>query len=203
MSSPRNDWGKILAYAWSQPSQGVQPPQVLDDLRKDPKATVQEIAKGANSRYQTVVQDAQEAAQHIIDQVADFPGESYIGYVPVPEPTGGLETLTEEQLEELISNGLTGLLQFDAQPKEWAKILGALWKDGSLASLKNFQQNPLEFLRASFPAELETLLQSEYGIFPLPNRPRGLEAMEIENLDRFLTDEDNAKHLSGIFLIGT
>lgn len=199
MSSPRNDWGKILAYAWSQPPASP----VLKDLRKDPKATVEELAKGASGRYQPVVPDAQAAAQHIMEQVANFPGESYIGYVPVPEPTGGLETLAEEQLAELISNGLTGLLHFDEQPKEWAKILGALWKDRSLDSLKKFQQNPLEFLQTAFPTELATLLASDYGIFPLPNRPRGLANVGIEDLDRFLTDEDNAKHLSGIFLIGS
>lgn len=200
MSSPRNDWGKILAYAWSQaPSTAA----VLNDLRKDPKATIEDLAKGAGSKYQGVIKDTQDAAQHIIDQAKDFPGESYIGYVPVPEPTGGLEKLTEEQLTELISNGLTGLLQFDTQPEEWAKILLALWKDQDLSSLKSFQQDPLKFLQASFPTELNVLLASEYGIFPLPNRPRGLDKLDVQELDRFLTDEDNAKHLSGIFLIGT
>jgi hypothetical protein len=203
MSSPRNDWGKILAYAWSQPSQASKPSAVLTDLRKDPKTTMKELAKGSSSKYQGVVKDTQDAAQHIIDQAKALAGESYIGYVPVPQATGGLEKLTEKKLEELISNGLTGLLQFDTNPKEWAKILLALWKDSDLSSLKSFQQDPLKFLKASFPAELKTLLESEYGIFPLPNRPRGLSKLDIKDLDRFLTDEDNAKHLSGIFLIGT
>jgi hypothetical protein len=200
MSSPRNDWGKILAYAWSQATNSTA---VLTDLRKDPKTTITELAKGSGSKYQGVVKDTQDAAQHIIDQAEDFPGESYIGYVPVPQPTGGLEKLTEKDLEELISNGVTGLLHFDTHPKEWAKILLALWQDSDLSSLKSFQQDPLKFLKASFPAELNILLQSDYGIFPLPNRPRGLDNLEIKDLDRFLTDEDNAKHLSGIFLIGT
>jgi hypothetical protein len=200
MSGPRNDWGKILAYAWSQPS---QPAVVLTDLRKDPKATIKELAKGSSSKYQGVVKDTQDAAQHVIDQSKSAPGDSYIGYVPIPRPTGGLEKLTEEQLTRLISNGLTGLLKFDTQPKEWAKILLALWQDADLSSLKSFQKDPLKFLKASFPAELKILLESDYGIFPLPDRPRGLSKLDIKDLDRFLTDEDNAKHLSGIFLIGT
>ena len=40
-------------------------------------------------------------------------------------------------------------------------------------------------------------------IFPLPDRPRGLDRLTIEDLESFFDDEDNARHLSGIFLIGS
>lgn len=189
---PRRDWAQLLAYAWTEPSY----PEVLTDLRKDPKGTVIELAEGSGSRYPNVDNDTQQAARSIQEQAESSPGENYSGYLPIPAPLGGLEGLAPKALEVLIRNGITGILQFDRQAEIWADVLRLVWNDQTL--LSNVRIDPLAHL-----PHKEALLRDKYGIFPLPDRPRGLSELQIEKLGSFLSDEDNVAHLTGIFLIAS
>lgn len=190
-SSSRNDWSQILACAWNPNNS-----EILNDLRKDPKGTIVELAKETGGKYQQVDDATKTAAKNIKVQAETSPGEGYSGYLPIPQPTGGVEKLDLKDLEALIRNGLTGILQFDRHADIWAKEFYAAWRDRTL--LDNIRQDPLQYLQYK-----DELLKDKYGVFPLPDRPRGLDKLTIDDLGQFLNDEDNISHISGIFLIGS
>lgn len=187
--SPRSDWSQILAYAWTQADNSQN--SVLDDLRKDPKKTIIKLAEGS-SEYPNVDENTQSAAERIQEQAETSPGESYSGYLPIPDALESLANLEAENLEVLLTNGITGILQFNEQADLWAKELLRAWQNQEI--LSNIRQDPLNNLLHG-----DELLK----IFPLPDRPRGLDKLTIEDLASFFDDEDNARHLSGIFLIGS
>lgn len=191
--SPRSDWSQILAYAWTQTEQS----KVLEDLRKDPKGTIIELAK-ASSKYPNVDDDTKSASKSIQEQAEQSPSEGYSGYLPIPDAPGKLAELSPKDLEVLIRNGITGILQFESQAKIWSEILHSAWNDPDRQLLNNIRKDPLTYLPRK-----DELLQDKYGIFPLPDRPRGLDKLTIDDLEDFFDDEDNVSHLSGIFLIGS
>ena len=187
--SPRSDWSQILAYAWTQ-TDNSQNSKVLDDLRKDPKETIIKLAEGS-SEYPNV-DEAKSAAESIRKQAETSPGEGYSGYLPIPDALESLANLDPESLAVLLRNGITGILQFNEQADLWAEELLRAWQDQAI--LIGIRQDPLKNL----------LHKDELReIFPLPDRPRGLDKLTIEDLGSFFDDEDNARHLSGIFLIGS
>lgn len=189
--SPRSDWSQILAYAWTQ----TENSQVLTGLRTDPKGTIIEFAK-ESGKYPDVDDDTKEAAKSIQEQAEQSPGEGYSGYLPIPDAPGKLAELSPQELEVLIRNGITGILQFKSKAEVWADVLHLVWNDSDL--LNKVRQDPLTHLPRK-----DELLQDKYGIFPLPDRPRGLDRLTIDDLGNFFDDEDNVPHLSGIFLIGS
>jgi hypothetical protein len=190
-SFSRNDWSQILADAWNPDNS-----KILNDLRKDPKGTIVELAKETGGKYPQVAGATRTAAKNIQVQAETSPGEGYSGYLPIPQPTGGVEKLDLKDLEALIRNGLTGILQFDRQADIWAKEFYAAWRDRTL--LDNIRRDPLQHLQYK-----DELLKDKYGVFPLPDRPRGLDKLTIDDLGQFLNDETNVSHISGIFLIGS
>ena len=193
-SSPRRDWSQILAYAWTQ-TDNSQNSQVLDNLRKDPKGTIIKLAEGS-SKYPNVDEDTRNAAKSIQVQADRSPSEGYSGYLPIPDPLESLTNSDSKNLAVLLRNGITGILQFEEQADLWAEELLRAWKDPEI--LIGIRQDPLNNL-----LHKDELLKNKYGVFPLPDRPRGLDKLTIEDLGSFFDDEDNARHISGIFLIGS
>lgn len=188
--SPRSDWSQILAYVWTQ-TDNSQNSKVLDDLRKDPKGTIIKLAEGS-SEYPNIDKETNSAAKSIQEQAETSPGEGYSGYLPIPDALESLANLDPENLAVLLRNGITGILQFNEQANLWAEELLRAWQDQAI--LIGIRQDPLKNL-----LHKDELLK----IFPLPDRPRGLDKLSIEDLGSFFDDEDNVRHLSGIFLIGS
>lgn len=193
LQSPRADWAEIFAFAW----QNGDP--VLTDLRKDPKKAIEDLARGEYG----ATSDTREAAEGIIRQTEDQPLETYSGYIPIPRPPlNDLSRLSEEDLAGLLNLGLDGVLKFNLQAELWAKVLLEAWRDEDI--LKAIRQDPLTGLRRILDEDqISQLLDSDYGILPLPNLPNGLDKLEMEDLVAFLGDELNAEHLGGIFLVAT
>lgn len=192
---PRSDWAQLLAYAWTE----SQYPEVLIGLRQDPKGTIIELAKETDSKYQNVDEATQQAAKSIQDQADTSPGEDYSGYLAIPDAVANIDKLDQHDLEVLLRRGITGMLRFDLKADVWADVLLKAWNDSTL--LTNIRKDPLAYL-----PRRDELLKDEfykYGIFPLPDRPRGLDKLEINKLESFLSDKDNVPHLSGIFLIAS
>lgn len=192
----RNDWALIIAFAWTHS-------EVLNDLRKDPKSTIKELTKGESSKYPRVgneiANEIANAAKNIEAQAEESPLEDYSGYLPIPQAPEGLENLETEVLKNLIgAGGLTGTLQCDRHPEEWAKIFEFAWSHQD--NLKNIRQDPLTFLPQK---ERDKLLQTKYGILPLSDRPRGLNQLEIRDLESFLDDRDNMENIGGLFLVAS
>lgn len=188
LADARLNWSRVLAFAWGNE-------QVLNDLRKDPKTT---IIRLANSQYTNVDVDVDtaDAAETIREQTEQDPGESYRGYLPIPNPLGGLENLEQSKLQELLQNGLTGILRFDENAQLWSEELLAVWNDSD--RLIQVRQHPLNNL-----IHTDTLQTSQYGILPIPDLPDGLKDLGIEELRSFLGDGDNMSYLGGIFLLGS
>ena len=91
--TPVKAWTRVCAFAWVQP-------EVLKDLRKDPKGTIEEIAKGKNGKHQA---DSATAGQaKTIIQLSENPTERYSGYLPIAYTFGGLEKLSPSELKELL-----------------------------------------------------------------------------------------------------
>jgi hypothetical protein len=186
-TKPRSNWSRIVAFAWSTP-------QVLNDLKKDPKTTITELAKGGNGNYKSVDGDTAQAAKTIQSQTDNDPGESYRGYLPIPNrlEVGALADLDRSRLADLLSKGIAGILEFDEDADLWADELIAAWKDRS--HLIAVLQDPA--INLIHKDKLKSIL-------PLPDRPRGLEELEIDKLQKFLGDQDHMEHLGGIFLFGS
>ncbi len=192
----RANWSRVLAFVWL--NQGV-----LEDLRQNPKQTITNLAMGG--KYKNLkgevnvnldVDSATATAASVIKNQSDNdPEESYRGYLPIPDPLGGLEGITQANLAELLKNGITGILKFDDEADLWADELHAAWNDRE--QLKNIRQDPLMHLRHK-----DDLLKTTYGIFPVPDRPNVLEGKDIEKLSEFLGGE-TMSHLGGIFLFGS
>jgi len=191
----RGNWSRVLAFAWLNSD-------VLIDLRKDPKNTIIKLAGETNSHYQNVDRGTEDAAKNIIVQTEQDGSEAYRGYLPIPDPLKGLENLDleddklEELLEELLLKGITGILKFDKKANLWKEELKAAWT--SQEKLIQIRKDPLNILKYA-----KELSEDEFGIFPLPDLPSGLENLKIEELQNFLGDEDNMEHLGGIFLVGS
>lgn len=186
-SSPQKAWARVCAFAWVKT-------EVLQDLRKDPKGTIEEIAKGEDGKYKADSATAEQA--NTIIQLSEEATERYSGYLPIPFTFGGLEKRSSEELKELLLGGITGAFRFDEEADLWADVLHQAWNDDNL--LKEIRKDPL----GKLPRANE-LKDKEYGIFPMPEKPRGLEKLEIEELENFLSDEDNVPHLGGIMPPGT
>jgi hypothetical protein len=192
----RANWSRVLAFAWLNQ-------EVLEDLRRNPKQTITNLAmggqyinlKGEVKENLDVDGDTAAAASTIERQAAD-PGESYRGYLPVPNAVGGLEGTTKENLAALLNNGITGILKFDDEAELWADELHAAWNDSD--QLIKIRQDPSKNLRHA-----KELSNTRYGIFPIPDRPRGLEQLKIEQLQSFLGDQDHMEHIGGVFLLGS
>lgn len=179
-------WSRVCAFAWKHKE------EVLNDLRKDPKGTIEEIAKGQNGKYKA---DSDTAVQaNTIIELSKTQTEKYSGYLPIPNPFGGLDKLDQQQMEELLLGGLTGAFKFDKEAKLWADALLQAWKDEEL--LQKIRRDPLGHL-----PHANELKDSEYGIFPVPDLPsvvaQNLEKLNIEQLYDFLVD-DNVRHIGGI-----
>lgn len=185
----RNDWSRVLAFAWSNED-------VLKELRKDPKETIKKLAGKADSAYQGVDNDTKTSALNIILQTEKDPNGSYRGYLPIPDPLEGLKNLTKKDLENLLQNGITGILRFDKKADLWAEELHTAWNEPN--KLIDIRQDPVNNL-----IHARELSEDEFGIFPVPDRPRGLKELRIEQLEEFLSDQDNMEHLGGIFLVGS
>lgn len=192
----RANWSRILAFAWLNQ-------EVLEDLRKNPKQTIINLAmggkyknlKGEVNANLEVDSSTATAASVIKNQADNDPEESYRGYLPIPNALGGLEGITQANLEVLLNNGIAGILKFDDKADLWADDLHAAWNDPE--QLKNIRQDPLMHLRNK-----DELLKTTYGIFPVPDRPKVLEGKDIEKLSEFLGGEPMS-HLGGIFLFGS
>ena len=184
--TPVKAWARVCAFAWVQP-------EVLKDLRKDPKGTIEEIAKGKNGKYQADLATAGQAKTII--QLSENPTERYSGYLPIAYPFGGLEKSSPEELKELLQGGITGAFRFDESAELWADALHQAWTNEEL--LKEIRKEPGKLPHAN------ELKDKKYGIFPMPARPRGLDDLKIEQLENFLSDEDNIPNLGGIFPPGT
>jgi hypothetical protein len=191
----RANWSRVLAFTWLNQ-------EVLKDLRKNPKQTITNLATGGkykNLKGEVTVIDVDStteiAAGVIKKQSDDDPGEAYRGYLPIPDALGGLDKITPENLEELLKNGITGILKFDDRADLWAQELLAAWKDKE--KLISIRKDPLKHL-----LHTDDLLKTTYGIFPVPDRPKALEGLEIGKLSEFLGGE-RMSHLGGIFLFGS
>ncbi len=193
MPSPRQEWAKVIAFAWTHS-------ETLTELRKDPKRTIEELATGKNGRYHNVVDDDTEtAAKSIILRINDNPQEDYVGYLPLPKPPEGLADLDTQVLKNLIAaGGLAGILQCDRSPEEWAEVMKFAWSSND--NFVNIRKDPLKFLPEKTK---DKLLQTDYGILPLPALPRGLNDLKVGQLISFLTDKDNVSNLGGVFLLGS
>lgn len=189
----RADWAQLFAFAW------LHSGSVLQELRKDPKKAIIELANG------TIPSDPDtQGAAKIIQNLADnTPMETYSGYLPIPRcPLEDRSKLSEKDLQDLLQVGLDGVLKFNVKGDLWAKVLLAAWNDDN--TLKAIRQDPLEGLkRVLTEAEVKELQDSTYGILPLPDRANGLGNLKMEELVDFLGDEQNAEHLGGIFLVAT
>ena len=181
------NWSRVFAFAWKHQ-------EVLTDLRKDPKGTIEEIAKGENGKYKADAKTAVQAGT--IQSQSQNPIPNYSGYLPIPDTFAGLEKLSAEELKEFLLRGLTGVLRFDDQAELWADALHQAWTDQNL--LIEIRKDPLGKL-----PHANQLQNTTYGIFPLPDRPKGLDKLEIDELEDFLSDQDDALHLAGIFPTAT
>jgi hypothetical protein len=191
----RANWSRVLAFTWLHQ-------EVLEDLRKNPKQTITNLATGGkykNLKGEVTIIDVDSttatAASVIKKQSDDDPGEAYRGYLPIPNPLGGLEGITQANLAALLKNGITGILKFDDKADLWADELHAAWNDPE--KLKNIRLDPLTHL-----LHTDDLLKTTYGIFPVPDRPDALKDLGIEELSKFLGGE-RMSHLGGIFLLGS
>ncbi|MFB2836528.1 hypothetical protein [Floridanema evergladense] len=184
----RLQWSLILALAWKELD-------ILKDLRKNPKETIIQIAEGKDGKYGRVVDDrTEDAAKAIKKQAEADPEDDYTGYLPIPQPRG-LNKLNVEELEELLENGITGILKCNKNADLWAKALHKAWQDDLLIDIRRDPLNHLPFV--------DELLNTEYGIFPIPDPPESLRELSFENLEGLFSDEDNMSHLGGIFLFGS
>ena len=198
LNEERGHWSRVIAFAWTYN-------EVLNDLRKDPKETIIELAKGKDStKYQNVDDDNTAfAAGRIQIDAEDNPEEAYSGYLPLPNPLVGLECLDQSQLAALLRAGIDGILKFEAKADLWAEVLFKAWKDPK-GLLVGIRKDPLQYLRKAITVKnTQALQQSEYGILPIPNRPKSLEKFKIEDLREFLIDQDIMENLGGIFLFGS
>ncbi len=167
-SDPKNSWSRVCAFAWKKP-------EVLNDLRKDPKGTIEEIAKGENGKYKADPTTAGYA--NIISRQAQTDAtEPYRGYLPIPYAVGGLEKLSPEELKGLLENGLTGVFRFDERSDLWAEALHQAWNNPEL--LIKIRKDPLGNL-----PQANELNNSQYGIFPMPDLPEDLKTLTIEQLE--------------------
>lgn len=178
-TAAKKAWARVCAFAWIRE-------EVLKDLRKDPRGTIEKIARGENGADDETIQ----AATTIVN-LSRNPNDRYDGYLPIPDPVGGLDRLDKEELKALLQNGITGGFRFDEKAELWADALSQAWKDNNL--LKEIRKDPGKLPNA------DKLQESTYGIFPMPGLPRGLDDLKIEQLEDFLSDEDNARNLGGIF----
>ncbi len=105
---------------------------------------------------------------------------------------GAIADLEAAQLADLLSKGIAGILEFEEDSELWADELLAAWKD---------EQQLIAVLQD--PANKLIHKDKLSSIFPMPDRPRGLETLEIEKLQSFFGDEDNMQHLGGIFLFAS
>ncbi|MBE9224889.1 hypothetical protein IQ264_05340 [Phormidium sp. LEGE 05292] len=190
-SSAIQAWSRVCAFAWKH-QEKEKKEGVLTDLRKDPKGTIEEIAKGQNGKYKA--DSETEAQASTIIKLSKNQTERYSGYLPIPNPFGGLAELDPQKVEELLLGGLTGAFKFDEEAKLWADALHQAWNNKEL--LENIRRDPLGNL-----PHADELKNSEYGIFPLPALPsvvyQNLENLDIEQLYEFLVD-DNVRHIGGI-----
>ncbi len=167
-SIEQNLWARICAFAWKNP-------EVLNELRKDPKTTIQEIAKGENGKYKADSTTARQADM-IRSQTETDATEPYEGYLPIPYAVGGLEKLSPEELKALLENGLTGVFRFDDRSDLWAEALHQAWNNPEL--LIKIRKDPLGNL-----PQADELKDSQYGIFPMPDLPEDLKTLSIEQLE--------------------
>ena len=172
-------WSRICAFAWKQKEAGV-----LQKLRQDPKNTIIEIANKAYHADQDTVTKAQE-----IIEISSDPGATYSGYLPIPQPVGGLDRLSEENLKILFQAGITGTLRFDDKAELWAKVFYAAWQDLDL--LNAIREDPVKNLPRVDGLNFEELQNSKYGILPIPDLPIGLSDTSIEQLTSVGFDLDN------------
>ncbi|RCJ30327.1 hypothetical protein A6769_33855 [Nostoc punctiforme NIES-2108] len=187
----RASWSRVIAFAWLHPN-------VLKDLRKDPKNTIMKLAGEASPPYTGVDEVdhyTKDSAVNIMNETDNDPLEPYRGYLPIPDPVRGLEKLDDSELEGLLEKGITGILKFDENAKLWKDELKAAWTNS--AKLKAIRQDPLDNL-----IHKDELLKGDYGIFPLPDRPLSLQRLDINELETFI-GEGKMDHLGGIFLIGS
>ncbi len=186
-------WSRVLAFVWLNE-------KVLDELRKDPKETITQLAKGQDGKYKNIVDtETANQAKTIQDQTENDPTEPYRGYLPIPDPPlEEWKQLSSKDLAELLRGGITGILKFDDQPNLWADELLAAWNDPE--KLIKIRQDPLG---SGNLIHKEELLKSKYKILPVPDRPRGIDQLNVGQLESFLGDEDNMSHLGGIFLFGS
>lgn len=184
----RGSWSQIIAFAWLHPN-------VLKELRKDPKNTIMKLAGKASPPYEDVDDQTKSAAGDIMYNAENDVSEGYRGYLPIPDSFEALENLGVDKLEQFLEHGITGILKFDQNANLWAEELDAAWTDR--AKLIKIRQDPLKNLMHA-----EELSNSEFGIFPLPDRPSRLEKLNIEDLKGFI-GENETDHLGGIFLIGS
>ncbi|MEM8807048.1 MAG: hypothetical protein AAGF01_13570 [Cyanobacteria bacterium P01_G01_bin.38] len=208
LPSSRENWAQIFAFAWLESNQDFS-----KELRRDPKETIIELAKGTSGKYKPLLDSLEsdtadlvvDAANEIKKKTDDTPLAAYSGYLPIPNSPFReelLKELNEGDLEKLLDRGIEGILQFQEKKELWAEILLRVWRNSD--ELKKIRQEPLEGLSSLLGEQQARELQdSEYGIIPLPNRPRGLGTLTIEDLADFLGDQDNADHLGGIFLVAT
>ena len=173
-------WARVCAFAWTQKETNV-----LIELRRDPKTTIEKISKREYGADETTANRAQD-----IINTSTTANQSYSGFLPIPSPEGvGVEVLgklSEGVLKDLLAAGITGTLRFDDQPELWAKVFYAAWQDGNL--LQDIRQDPLaNLLRVeglSLEA-LEALQNSTYGILPIPDLPSALsEALSDNTIDQ-------------------
>jgi hypothetical protein len=185
----RANWSRVVAFAWMYP-------EVLADLRKNPKQTITDLAMGGQYKNLiTIDSETQDAANIIKTQTDTDPEEPYRGYLPIPDAVGGLEKATPANLAALLKSGITGILKFDNQAELWADELLAAWEDPK--QLKNVRQDPLQHLH-----HRDQLLETTYGVLPVPDRPKTLEDKDLGELTNFLKG-DIMTHLGGIFLFGS
>ena len=181
----RDTWCPIIALAWMDSL-------VLTNLRKDPKLTIEQLATSGNSNVAA-------AAQRIATSTRDIPLENYSGYLPLPKCPDGLTTLDQEALKNLIgTGGISGVLQCDRNPEVWADVLKFAWSEEE--NLRNIRQDPLKYLPEK---DKNKLLQTDYGILPVPKRPKGLDSLSMEQLTDFLGDRDATEFITGIWLMCT
>ncbi|WP_036487458.1 hypothetical protein [Myxosarcina sp. GI1] len=197
LQQTRQDWSRVLAFAWKNLN-------VLKNLREDPKTIITELAKGKEGMYPDVDDYTADAANKIKSRTEEDPGESYRGYLPIPDNPFEemLDKLNQSDLKTLLSKGIDGILKFDQEVDLWAEELLAAWKDRD--KLIAIRQDPLKNL-----IHADQLQKSEYGILPIPDPPAVItskldtEELDIEDLQNLLGDEDNMSHLGGIFLFGS
>ncbi len=201
--TPRLSWSQVLAFAWWSTEQDIAKPTFLDDLRQDPKIAINELAKGEEGKYKDILlkvsnentrKSINSAANEIMQLAEQDPSDTYRGYLPIPKGSevGALADLDRKKLTGLLEVGITGILKFNEQADLWADELVEAWKsqDRLIAVLQDPAKNLLH-------------KDNLKPIFPLPDLPRGLKELQIEQLQEFLGDEDHMQHLGGVFLIGS